>query len=111
MQQATIPIVVGPAGEAVLFELIGNLAHPKANVTGVPLESVGQNEKCLELLKELAPHLVRVGVLVNPDNPAWAEYPNILNSAARQLGLVLVRLCRGARGFGERKPAWSISSE
>jgi ABC-type uncharacterized transport system substrate-binding protein len=93
----TIPIVVGPAGETVLFALAGNLAHPKANVTGLSLESVGQYEKCLELLKEMVPRLARIGVLVNPDNPAWAEYPNILNPAARQLGLTLVRLAsRGA---------------
>jgi len=95
----TIPIVVGPAGESVLLALAGNLAHPKGNVTGLSLEELGQYEKCLELLKELAPHASRIGVLVNPDNPAWAEYPEILKPAANRLGLVLVRA--SSRGLAD----------
>jgi putative ABC transport system substrate-binding protein len=88
----SIPIVVGPAGEAVLLALAGNLAHPTGNITGLSLEGPGQYEKCLELLKEMAPRLERIGVLVNPDNPAWADYPATLNPAAVQLGLTLVRV-------------------
>jgi putative tryptophan/tyrosine transport system substrate-binding protein len=87
----TIPIVVGPAGEAVLLVLAGTLAHPTGNVTGFSLQGLGQEEKCLQLLKELAPRVSRVGVLLNPDNPMSADYPQILNPAASQLGLVLVR--------------------
>ncbi len=87
----TIPIVVGVAGEPILLALAGNLSRPVGNVTGITLESVGQYEKCLELLKETAPRMVRVGVLVNPGNPAWQEYPAILKPAADRLGLVLVR--------------------
>ncbi len=86
-----IPIVVGPAGETVLLALAGNLAHPKGNVTGLSLESPEMYEKCLQLLKEMVPGLARVGVLVNPENPAWENYPAILSPAAVQLGLVLVR--------------------
>jgi putative ABC transport system substrate-binding protein len=88
----TIPIVVGPAGEAVLLALAGNLAHPTSNVTGLTLQGLGQEEKCLQLLKELAPRASRIGVLLNPDNPAWADYPAVLNPAASRLGLVLVRV-------------------
>jgi putative ABC transport system substrate-binding protein len=87
-----IPIVVGPAGESVLIALAGNLAHPTGNVTGVSLEGFGLYEKCLELLKEMAPRLARIGVLVNPDNPAWADFPAIVDPAAVQLRLVLVRV-------------------
>ena len=51
---STIPIVVGPAGEATLTQLAGNLARPTANVTGFTLVSIEQELKCLQLLKELA---------------------------------------------------------
>ena len=88
----SIPIVVGPAGEGVLLALAGNLARPIGNVTGFVLQGLGLVEKCLQLLKELAPRISRIGVLLNPDNPAWANYPAILNAAAGQLGLVLVRV-------------------
>lgn len=87
----TIPIVVGVAGEPVLLALAGNLSRPVGNVTGITLESIGQYEKCLQLLKETAPRIVRVGVLVNPGNPSWDEYPAILKPAADRLGLVLAR--------------------
>jgi putative tryptophan/tyrosine transport system substrate-binding protein len=93
----TIPIVVGPAGETVMLALAGNLAHPTGNVTGLSIEGPELYEKCLQLLKELLPSLTRVGVLVNPDNPAWGDYPAVLSPAAVQLGLVLVRAAsRGA---------------
>lgn len=88
----SIPIVVGPAGEGVLLALAGNLAHPIGNVTGLTLEGLGQDEKCLQLLKELAPSASRIGVLLNPDNPMSTDYPEILNPAASRLGLVLVRV-------------------
>jgi putative tryptophan/tyrosine transport system substrate-binding protein len=93
----SVPIVVGPSAEAILLALAGNLAHPKGNVTGLSLEGLGQTEKCLEILKELAPDASRIGLVVNPDNPAWAEYPDILNSAAGRLGITLRRVAiRGA---------------
>jgi putative ABC transport system substrate-binding protein len=95
----SIPIVVGPAGEAVLLALAGNLAHPTGNVTGVTLHGLGQDEKCLQLLKELVPRASRIGVLLNPDNPAWADYPEVLNPAAGRLGLVLVRVA--SRGLAD----------
>jgi putative ABC transport system substrate-binding protein len=88
----SIPIVVGPAAEEVLLALAGNLAHPTGNVTGLTLQGFGQDEKCLQMLKELAPRASRIGVLLNPDNPMSTDYPEILNPAASRLGLVLVRV-------------------
>jgi putative ABC transport system substrate-binding protein len=89
---SSILIVVGPAGETVLLAHAGNLAHPKGNVTGLSLEGQGLYEKCLELLKEMPSRLARIGVLINPDNPAWADYPAVLNPAAVRLGVALVRV-------------------
>ena len=88
----TIPIVVGPAGERAMERLAGNFARPVGNVTGLTLTSVGQDEKCLQLLKELAPLTVRVAFLANPDNPNFGSYMELLRPAARQLGLTLNRI-------------------
>jgi putative tryptophan/tyrosine transport system substrate-binding protein len=87
-----IPIVVAPAGERVLLELAGNLARPVANVTGLTLEGSGQYEKCLQLLKEIAPSARQIAVLVNPDNSGWSDYPAIFDAAAKSLGLILRRV-------------------
>jgi putative ABC transport system substrate-binding protein len=95
----SIPIVVGPAGEEVLLALAGNLAHPTGNVTGLTLQGLELEEKCLQLLKELAPRASRIGVLLNPDNPMSADHPEILNPAASRLGLVLVRVA--SRGLAD----------
>jgi putative ABC transport system substrate-binding protein len=88
----TIPIVVGPAGERTLERLAGNFARPVGNVTGFTLGSYEQEEKGLQLLKELAPRTSRVGVLVNPDNPNYRNYLDILRPSASQLGITLIRI-------------------
>ena len=88
----TIPIIVGPAAESTFDRLAGNFARPVGNVTGLTLNSLGQNAKCLEILKELAPRTSRVAVLANPDNPNYRRDPGVLESAASQLGIVLTRV-------------------
>jgi putative tryptophan/tyrosine transport system substrate-binding protein len=84
-------------------QLAGNFARPVANVTGFTNNVGGSadEELCLQLLKEAAPGGSRIAVLVNPDNPGWRDYPNVLNAAADQLGLVLIRVdSRGAVDIG-----------
>ena len=93
----SIPIVAGPVGEQTMEQLAGNFAQPVANVTGFVSPARHADEKCLQLLKEAAPDVSRIAVLLNPDNPVWRDYPAALSAAADQLGLVLVRVdSRGA---------------
>jgi putative ABC transport system substrate-binding protein len=89
----TIPIVVGPAGEATMSRLAGdNLGRPRGNVTGFTLDNVDEYSKCLQLVKELDTRFSRVAVLVNPDNPAWRPYPAVLESVARQVSMTLIEV-------------------
>ena len=101
----TIPIIVGPAGEEALTRLAGNLARPTGNVTGFTLESVEQQIKCLQLMKELAPRTSRVALLLNPDNPGQRNFPGILLPVAAQLGVTLVRV--EARNVSELPQAFA----
>jgi putative ABC transport system substrate-binding protein len=101
----TVPIVVGPIAEATLAALAGDFAHPTRNITGLTANSRSQFEKCLQLLKGVAPSVTRVGVLFNPLNPAWRDYPEVLEPAARSLGLELVRA--EARGASEVDQAFA----
>ncbi len=89
---ATIPIIVGPAGERLFDRLAGNFARPQRNVTGLTLGSQEQDQKCLQLLKELVPRIARVAVLANPDNPNTVGNLEHLRRAAGQLGLTLIRV-------------------
>ena len=88
----SIPIIVGPVAERTMEHLAGNFAKPGANVTGYAFEVENQSEKCLQLLKETAPALSRIGVLLNPDSPNTDDVLIASNAAAKQLGLVLVRI-------------------
>jgi putative ABC transport system substrate-binding protein len=93
----TIPVVIGPAGEAALAELAGDFSKPLGNVTGLVLSSAEQAAKCLEILKETAPRVSRIAVIVNPDNPTWSDYPQILSPFVAKLPLTLMRVdIRGA---------------
>lgn len=89
----TIPIVVGPAGEAVLASLAGgSLARPSTNVTGFVLTSPAIDNKAIELLIEAAPRIRRIGLLINPNNPGQAAYPEPQRRALGAKGMNFVRL-------------------
>ena len=88
----TIPIVVGPAGESTFERLAGNFNRPVGNVTGFTLSSSEQEQKCLQLLKELAPGTSRVAVLSNPTNPGSRKYLGVLLPGANQLGITLTKI-------------------
>src|SRR5215208_5560609 len=102
---STIPIVAAPIGEAGLSELMGDMVRPTGNITGLTLDNRDQQEKCLQILKEAAPHITRVGVLRNPLIGPWRHYPEVLNDAARALGLELVGA--DARGPEQIDPAFA----
>ena len=80
----SIPIVMAPAGDPLADGLVTSLARPDANVTGVALLSPEVRSKRLALLKEMAPRLTRVIVVVNP-----ARRSNIaeLERTATRLGV------------------------
>ncbi len=91
---ATIPIVVGPAGQPTLMRLAGSLARPTGNVTGLTtsVDGADMSKKCLQLLKELAPRTARVAVLFNPGVTPNVALVDDLERAVGQLGIVLQRV-------------------
>jgi putative ABC transport system substrate-binding protein len=102
---STIPIVLAPVAETTMADLIPDMAHPDGNVTGFTINNLQRHEKCLQLLKEAAPEVSRVGVLLNPLNPGWKNYPDVLNDAARALDIELVGV--KARGLAEIDQAFA----
>ena len=62
----TIPIVMAGSAAPVELGLVVSLAHPGGNVTGVTNSpGRGFNEKQLQLLKEAAPKISRVGIIMS----------------------------------------------
>jgi putative ABC transport system substrate-binding protein len=87
----TIPIVMSGHGDPVRYGLIRDLARPEGNVTGVSFLVNEVAVKTVELLKEAAPHIGRVAVVTNPDNPGAAPVFDAIRSAAPALAIGVQR--------------------
>ena len=81
----TIPIVMGAIGDPVSVGIVSNLARPDGNITGFAAQNVDLDGKRLELLKDLLPHLSRVGILANSANPILDVSLRKLRPAAETL--------------------------
>jgi ABC-type uncharacterized transport system substrate-binding protein len=83
----TTPIVVVRTGDPVGTGLVATLARPGGNITGFSILSPELSGKRLELLKEAAPKIERVGVLWDALVP-----DNILDFKTTQLAARALRL-------------------
>ncbi|HEX3536967.1 MAG TPA: ABC transporter substrate-binding protein [Stellaceae bacterium] len=85
-QTRTIPIVfmrvIDPVGQG----FVQSLARPGGNMTGFSSSEAPLMGKWLQLLKEIAPDVTRVGVIFFPDTPA-ALRSRAIEAAASPLGI------------------------
>jgi putative tryptophan/tyrosine transport system substrate-binding protein len=94
----TIPIVFTSSADPVRLGFVASLARPGGNATGITLLLDELASKRLELLKQAAPRISRVGFLWNPDH-ADNELPEAERAAA-SLGVELKPLTvRGPADF------------
>src|SRR5436309_13026341 len=87
---STIPVVFIQVADPVQSGIIGNLARPGANVTGVSSMVSDLSGKRLELLKEALPAATRVAVLWHRPSQGAALAYRELDRASKQLGLELM---------------------
>jgi len=97
---STIPIVFGALSFPIENGIIASFARPGRNATGMTVLSEELNGKRLELLKEVAPKIMRIGVFSNLDNPTQPLEWRQIQFAAQGLGLKLQYLgVRSANDF------------
>jgi putative tryptophan/tyrosine transport system substrate-binding protein len=63
----SIPIVFTQIADPIGAGLVASLARPGGNITGFTVAEFSTFGKLLEVLKEVAPHVTRVAVVLNPD--------------------------------------------
>jgi putative ABC transport system substrate-binding protein len=86
----TIPIVAMTPEDPVVSGFASSLARPGGNITGLWL--MGDDAlvgKRLDFFKLAIPGIVRLGAIVNPDDPTDRFYMANLPAAARALGMTL----------------------
>jgi putative ABC transport system substrate-binding protein len=101
LQQATrsVPIVFASVADPVSGGFVASLAKPGGNITGFAVYDYGMAAKWVELLKEIAPHVIHVGVIRDPANTASTGQLGAIQSAARSFGLEVSPL--GGRDAGD----------
>jgi len=90
----SIPIVMAVSGNPVGAGLVGSLARPGGNVTGLALMAAEVTGKRIELLKEIVPRLRRVAAVYNPDTATSTfsvDFVTQSEATARALGITLQR--------------------
>jgi putative ABC transport system substrate-binding protein len=70
----TIPIVFAVVSDPIGSGFVASFARPGGNVTGLTNIEPTMGGKWLELLKEIAPRVVRAAFLFNPSTATFAEY-------------------------------------
>ena len=87
----TIPIVMENSADAVGSGLVASLARPGGNVTGMTFFSPELSAKRIELLKETVSRVVKVAVLMNPDNLSNGLHLSAMELTAKSLKMELHR--------------------
>jgi putative tryptophan/tyrosine transport system substrate-binding protein len=89
---STIPVVFTIGGDPVRFGLVKSLNRPGGNVTGILFNQNVLGGKRVELLREIAPNVSRVALLMNPTNPNVKVEEADAEAGAKKLGLETVTL-------------------
>jgi putative ABC transport system substrate-binding protein len=90
-QTKTIPIVFVEVGDPIVSGLVQSLTRPEGNSTGFSVLYYTIGGKWLELLREAAPHVTRMMLLVNSTlgglSPAGIGYVQAIEAAAKVYGV------------------------
>jgi putative ABC transport system substrate-binding protein len=83
-------VVFVNVSDPVSTGLVSSLAHPGGNITGFTNYDFAMGGKWLEILKQVAPSIMRVAVVFNPDNPGMSGQLRSIDTAGQSLGIQVV---------------------
>lgn len=91
-ETTAIPIVFTVIGDPVGSGFIDSLARPGGNATGFTSFEPPIAQKWVQFLREIAPGISRIGLILHPDTPANVKFAEAAEAAAGSLGLTTMRL-------------------
>jgi putative ABC transport system substrate-binding protein len=80
----TIPVVFAQVADPVGFGLVESVMHPGGNVTGFVVWDLSIGGKWIQLLRNIAPEITRIGIIFNPATAPYA--PPLIASAKAAVG-------------------------
>jgi putative ABC transport system substrate-binding protein len=86
-QTHTIPIVFYQVSDPLGDGFVASLARPGGNVTGFANDEFSISGKWMELLRDVAPQVKRVMVVLDPENPTWRGYLRTIETVAPSIGV------------------------
>ena len=86
---AAIPTVFTMSGDPVQLGLVSRIDRPNGNLTGATQFDIEAVPKRLELMREMFPDAISVGLLVNPRDALASPISREMSEAAAALGLKL----------------------
>jgi ABC-type uncharacterized transport system substrate-binding protein len=102
---SNIPIIFSVSGDPVAFGLVDSLSRPGTNATGVTQFGSEVVAKRLQLVHELAPSAIVVGLLLDENWPATAPELEAILKAALSLDLHIV--VQKVQGEGDLRAAFT----
>jgi putative ABC transport system substrate-binding protein len=93
---SSIPIVFANGGDPVKLGVVERLNRPGGNITGATFFNNALGPKRLQVLRDVAPKATTIAMLVNPGNPNTEFDAKEIESAARSLGLRILRVNAGS---------------
>jgi putative ABC transport system substrate-binding protein len=91
-QTRSTPILITGVGDPLLNGLVQNIARPEGNITGITDVFGSLGGKWMQLLKEAAPGIERVGLLRNPQLDPAGAYILSIALAMRALAVGTVNM-------------------
>jgi putative ABC transport system substrate-binding protein len=99
-----VPVVFTIGGDPVRHGLVESINRPGRHVTGILFNPNVLGAKRVELLRELAPDVSRIALLMNPTNPNFKIEEADAEAGAKKLGVETVTLT--ARNAAEMENAF-----
>jgi putative ABC transport system substrate-binding protein len=86
----SIPLIFVQVPDAVESGFVSSFAQPSGNITGFTNFDLNTGGKWIELLKGVAPSILRVLILQDAENPSWKPHMRAIEAAAPAAGLQLL---------------------